>query len=181
MRYLNKLVLLSLLTLFLQNSYAVSYNSKILSLHSKVFPKIILTDKNIENKLVDKKLKITILYNEIDLNIANSLKNAMNEKYKTIKNIPIEINIQQYSEFNKNQLSSAYYLLGGDKKIINSICTNLQNNSRFTFSYDSNYLDDGVLMSLNISKKVSPIINLNVLKRSRIKLQDSIFKIAKIK
>ena len=65
-----------LLIIFLELSLFANsvYNSNILDLQAKVFPKIILLDNNFEDKLIKNIAVITILYEEIDYNIAETLK-----------------------------------------------------------------------------------------------------------
>ena len=58
------------------------YNSNLLDIQSKVFPKIIIFDKDIEKKILEEKIIFTIFYEEIDYNIALQLK----DKIEIIKN-----------------------------------------------------------------------------------------------
>lgn len=175
MRYL-----ILLISLFL-SALAEPYNNGMLNMHAKVFPKMLLSDTKIDDKLVNGSIKIIILYTEEDLIIANKLKTQIIHLYPLLKEYPLHVVLKEYQQFDPAENATAYYELFGDKKSIQNINKWGQKNSRITFSYQSDYLDYGTLMSLYISDKVSPYINTEVLKQSNIILDNIIYKIAKIK
>ncbi|AYJ81058.1 hypothetical protein AN286_02760 [Aliarcobacter cryaerophilus ATCC 43158] len=169
--------------LFLQFSLFANsvYNLNFLDFQAKVFPKIILLDNNFEDKLIKNSVVLTILYEEIDYNITEILKDKIVKEYKSLKDYHLEVNSLKYSEFNINKLSTAYILLlGKDEKIL-EISKILTNNSRLTFAYDNSYLDLGVIFGLSITSKVDIFLNLEALKNSKIELQNSIFSVVKIR
>ena len=73
------------------------YNSNILDLQAKVLPKIILLDNNFEKKLIKDKIVLTILYEEIDYNIAETLKEKIKKNYNFLKDYNLEVNSLKYS------------------------------------------------------------------------------------
>lgn len=160
---------------------ADTYNADIISIHAKVFPKILLIDTKIEEKLVDGAIKVVILYTEDDIKIANTLKEEMFRLYPLLRGHPFQVATKEYKEFDATEAVTAYYQLLGDKESVMSVNQSAQKNSLITFSYDRSYLDYGTLMSLYISDKVSPYISLESLKQSNIILDNIIYKIAKIK
>ncbi len=163
------------------SAVADNYNTEIIGIHAKVFPKILLIDTKIDEKLVNGAIKVIILYTEEDIKIANSLKEEMLSFYPSLKEHPFQITVKEYKEFDATEAVTAYYQLLGDKESVLSVNKSAQENSLITFSYDKNYLDYGTLMSLYISNKVSPYISLESLKQSNIILDNVIYKIAKIK
>lgn len=169
-----------LISLFL-SVFAENYNNGMLDMHAKVFPKILLSDTKIDDKLVNGTIKIMILYSEEDITIANKLKVQMIHLYPLLKEHPLHVVLQEYQQFDPADNATAYYELLGDKKSIQNVNRWGQKNSRITFSYQSDYLDYGTIMSLYISDKVSPYINTEALKQSNIILDNIIYKIAKIK
>lgn len=165
------------------NIYANSvYDLNLLILQSKVFPKVILADYNINEKVIDNKIVFTILYEEIDTNIANKFKKMIEQNYPKLKEYEVELRLLQYKDFSqKIQLDTAYIFLLGKEKEITEISKFITNNKRLSFSYDKNYVDYGVIFGLEISSTVSLLLNLNSLKQSQINLENSIFKVTKIK
>ena len=150
------------------------YNINFLDFQAKVFPKIILLDNNFEKKLIKDKIVLTFLYEEIDYNIAETLKEKIKKNYNFLKDYNLEVNSLKYSEFDINNLSTAYMLLLGKEKQIVEITKNLENKNRLSFAYNNSYLDLGVIFGLSITSKVDILLNLEALKNSKIELQNSI-------
>lgn len=159
-----------------------AYDLTILTLQSKVFPKIILADKDISEKLINNTIEITILYEEIDIVIVNRLKKSIEENYPKLKDFDVVIKTLEYQDFSKiTPLSSAYFFLSGKEKDIVQISDFIIKNKRLNFCYEKNYIDLGIIFGLEISSSVSLLLNLNSLKKSEINLENSIFKVTKIK
>lgn len=175
MRYL-----ILLMSLFL-GACAESYNSGLVDMHAKVFPKILLSDTKIDDKLINGAVKIIILYSDEDITIAYKLKTQMIRLYPLLKEYPFHVILKEYQQFDPTEDATAYYELLGDKKAILTVNKAAQKNSRITFSYENDYLNYGTLMSLYVSDKVSPYISTEALKQSNIVLDNIIYKIAKIK
>lgn len=158
------------------------YNSNILDIQGKVFPKMIILDKNIEKKTLEEKIVFTILYENIDINTAFLLKERIEKNYNELKNFDLIVKLKRFDDFNeKEPLSTAYYFLIGDKNKIIKINDFLILNSRLTFSYDDTYLDSGIIFSLKQSFKIDLFLNLQSLKNSKIELENSIFNLVKIR
>lgn len=165
------------------NIYANSvYDLNLLTLQSKVFPKVILSDYNINEKTIDNKIVFTILYEEIDTNIANKFKKMVEKNYPKLKEFDVEIRLLEYKNFSQNtKLDSAYFFLLGEEKKIIEISKVIIDGNRLSFCYDKNYVDYGVIFGLEISSTVSLLLNLNSLKQSKMNLENSIFNVTKIK
>lgn len=144
-----------------------------------MFPKIIISDNNFEDKLIENKIVFTILYEDIDYNTAEFFKNKIEKNYNSLKDYTLEVNILKYSEFNIKNLSTAYLFLLGEKEKISEISQNLGNKSRLSFTYDDRYLNFGVIFGLAIASKVEIFLNLEALRNSKIELQNSIFSVVK--
>lgn len=175
MKYL--IILLSLLL----SAATDIYNMDIIHIHAKVFPKLLLIDTEVEEKLVNGAIKIIIFYTEEDIKIANTLKEEMLHLYPLLKEYPLEVVIKEYKQFDATEAATAYYELLGEKESVIGVNQSAQKNSLITFSYDEDYLDYGTLMSLQINNKVAPSLSLESLKKSNIILRNIIYKIAKIK
>jgi uncharacterized protein YjaZ len=172
------------LCLFLSSLYADGvYDLNVLSLQAKVFPKVILTDTDIANKTSNNTIVITILYDKIDTQTAIQFQKMVQRNYKTLKGFDLSVRLLQYKNFSQQKkLSSAYFfLLTDNTKQLTSIAHEITKEHRLTFCYDEGYLDYGVMMGLDIREKVSLSLDLKTLKQSKIKLQNSIFKVVKIR
>lgn len=179
----SKIKIVFIFFIFLTQLYANSvYDINILTLQSKVFPKVILADNNISEKILDNNLSITILYEEIDTNIAIKFKKMIELNYPKLKEYDVLVKLLEYKNFSSNaQLDSAYIFLLGEKKDIIDISKITTDKNRLSFCYDKSYIESGVIFGLEISSTVSLLLNLNNLKQSKITLENSIFNVAKIK
>ena len=159
------------------------YDLNVLSLQSRVFPKVILTDIDIETKTINNNIIITILYEKIDTQNAIEFQKMIQRNYKTLKDFDLSVKLLEYENFSQQkELSSAYFfLLTDNSEQLVLIANEITKKQRLTFCYDENYLDYGVMMGLDISEKVSLPLNFKSLKQSKIKLQNSIFKVVKIR
>ncbi|MDQ7067986.1 MAG: hypothetical protein Q9M40_08435 [Sulfurimonas sp.] len=159
---------------------AKEYNSDLLHIHATIFPKILLTDTQLQKKLVDGKIKIIILHSQQDQESAEKLKQEILSLYPTIDNTPLSISLQQYNNVKDLEVATAYYELNGEINAIAHVNKIALKNRRITFSLNESYLSFGTLFSLHIGKKVSPVINISSLKRSKIILNNIIFTIVRI-
>ena len=157
------------------------YNLNLLNFQAKVFPKIIISDNNFEGKLVNNKVVLSILYEDIDYTIAETLKDKIQKNYSSLKDYTFEIEILEYNEFNIKNLSTAYLFLLGKKEKISEISKILEDNNRLSFAYDDSYLKFGLIFGLTISSKIDIFLNIEALKNSKIELQNSIFSVVKIR
>lgn len=173
------LFFLFLATTLIANSI---YNSNLLNIQAKVYPKIIISDKNVENKIQNNKITLTIFYEDIDYNTALVLKDKIETNYKSLKEMSFLVNLTNIHDFDKKApLSTAYYFLLGDRNKMSSISHFLALNNRLTFSYDDTYLENGVIFSLKINAQIDLFLNLKNLKESKIELENSIFNAVKIR
>lgn len=173
-----------LLFLFLAISLFANgiYNSNLLNIQARVYPKIIISDKNLENKTFKDKIIFTIFYEDIDYKTALALKDKIENNYKSLKEKNLSVNLTNIDDFDKKApLSTAYYFLLGDKNQISSISRFLASNNRLTFSYDDTYLEYGVIFGLKINAQIDLFLNLKNLKESKIELENSIFNAVKIR
>jgi hypothetical protein len=141
-----------------------------------------MADKQLEDKTIFKTIYFTILYDEIDLNIALKFKKMVMQNYQNLNEYQVSVNLLNYQDFVPNKkLSTAYFFLLGDEKQIQSVATNITQNGRLSFCYNNEYLDYGILFGLEVTSKVSLNLNINQLKKSKIELENSILKVVKIK
>jgi hypothetical protein len=93
-----------------------------------------------------------------------------------------DLEIILIDEFNIETLkkTSAIYLFDINDELIKKVTDFAIKNQILTFANNSNMLKKEIAISLFITKKVQPMINLKVLKDSNISLSHKIFKVSKV-
>ena len=162
-------------------SFSFAYNDNILQFEAKIFPKLLLGDKDLSNKISNNQIKITVLYLDFDRFAAVNIKNMIESNYANIQGKKIIVELIEYKNFNPSNAQSAAYLflLNDDRAQVSFIASVLARQERITFAYSTNFLDLGVLFSLEVRNKIFITCNFNVLKSSHIELENSILKLVK--
>ena len=103
---------------------------------SSIFPKILLLDKKLDDKLVEGKIVYTIVCEENDYYTAEKLRDMMNEQYHNrLGAYDFEVNILLFSKLTSDTRATAIYLLNSDTGI--DKVTKLAKTLDFvTFAYD---------------------------------------------
>jgi hypothetical protein len=160
---------------------ASNLNHETIKLHAKVFPKLILADKQLESKLMDKHIIVTVLYDEFDENQALLFQQTVKNLYSKLEDTPYLIEIRQYKDFEKNLSANAYYLLPTDIQRIQNVTHTLAKYNRISFCYDNSYLNYGALIGLSVEKTISIEMSLESLKKSKIEFYNDFLKVVKFK
>lgn len=152
-----------LILFIILNSYlfAYKYNEFLLKTQCILFPKILLLDKKIDEKTVNGKIKIAIIFEKEDLNTALFIKSLISSYYDSrLENYKLEIDVVPVDEFiRKNGSYSSLYFLKISKEKIENIKKTLKKGKIVTFVYDKNDLKYGFLFSIDLEK--NPIIYIN--------------------
>ncbi len=160
--------------------FASNINDSVLKVHATLLPKIYLMEYNFQNKLIDDTIKISLVYKAKDYKSAQSLKSKILSRYKKgIKSYKIAVTLLQYHDL-KNQKSNIFYLFPASDKEIEYAVAMAKRSNALTFSYLSNDLNNGVMISLTIGKTVKPILNLNAIKANDINLRPVLINISTI-
>lgn len=171
------------LTLFLLITASVfgsSINDSLLTVHATLIPKISIMDYKFEQKIKNNSIKIAIVYKNSNYNDAQSLKNKIDIRYKDgIKSYIVESKIVAYKDIEQTD-ANIYYLFPSNEKDIKNSIEQADKNSALTFSYLKDDLQHGVMVSLNISKKIKPILNLDAIKSHNISLRPILIDISSI-
>jgi hypothetical protein len=145
---------------FVQLLFAYNYDDLLLKAQSSIFPKIMLLDKKVKNKLIENKVVYTIVYDNNDYETALHVKNYIDTVFKGHFNGYLyEINIVDFEHMSMNTKASAFYVLKSFKKNIEKVANIARQKGVITFSYDIENLKYGLLLSLIIQK--STVIYLN--------------------
>ena len=132
-------------------AFGYNYSDVVLKAQASIFPKVILLDKKIEDKLVDGKVVYTIVYNESDYLTALSIEEFINKNFKGhLDKYEYEINLVNINNFSEDTKASAVYVL--NLEYIEKVATIARKKGIISFSYDLNNLKKGLMFSLVIEK-----------------------------
>ena len=160
--------------------FSLSINESMLKVHSVLVPKISLMDYKIQDKLADDTIKIVIAYTSSEYKYAASLKNKIDTRYKNgIKKYKILTKLVRYKNIAKVN-ANIYYLFPSSENNIKNTIKQAYKNNALTFSYRKDDLEHGVMMSLNIGKKIKTVLNLDAVKKYEISLRPILIEISDI-
>jgi hypothetical protein len=151
-----------------------------LKVHATLVPKIYLMDYKFKDKLKDNTISIAIVYKSKEYKKAKELQNLIRNRYKDgIKSYKINPFLIRY---NKVQMIDAnvYYLFPAKSDDIKKVVQKADENQALTFSYLRDDLKYGVMISLNVSKKIKPLLNLEAIKKYQIVLRPVLIDISAI-
>ena len=169
------------LILFLvSTSFALSINDSLLKIHATLLPKVYLMDYNFKNKIQNKTIVIAILYSNTTYQSAKSLKEKIEARYPNgINKYKIVSKLVSYKKLATTQ-ANIFYMLPASHELIEKSVKYAQKELALTFAYDKKDLNYGVMISLNISKKIKPILNLKALKINEIEMRPMLINISLI-
>jgi len=133
-------------------AFGFNYDDLVLKAQASIFPKIILLDKKIEDKLIDGKIVYTIVYDKTDYDTALSIEKFINKNFKgQLDKYNYEVNLVDFTNFSTQTEASAIYVLNLTEHIEN-IAAIAREKGIISFSYDINNLKRGLMFSLVIEK-----------------------------
>jgi len=157
---------------------ATQYNSTILELEAKIFPKIILLNEGISKD--SKELHIFIISKEIDYNTAYKLKKLINYNYPdTLMGKKVCVDIKEFQEF--QTLPDALIVLYHCKKQLTKIALWANTHNIISFAYDPSYMEYGILGSLYIGKSTKPYLNKNIIQKYNFTFNPYLLELSKFK
>ena len=137
-------------------------------------------DSNFQKKIKNNSIKIAILYDANSYQSALLLKDKIETRYPNkIQDYTIQTVLLPYNK-KITYDANLYYLFPTDSKNIQLIINKAKKIKALTFSYLNSDLNNGIMLSLDIGKKVKPIINLNAAKSGEITFRPILLKISKI-
>lgn len=146
-----KKILLLWLTL-VNIAFGYNYDDVVLKAQASIFPKIILLDKKIEDKLIDGKIVYTIIYDKTDYVTALSIEKFINKNFQgRLDRYEYKINLVEFANFSEHTEASAIYVLNLTE-YIETIATIAREKGIISFSYDINNINKGLMFSLVIEK-----------------------------
>jgi len=164
---------------FINLAYGYNYDSLLLKAQASIFPKVMLLDKKIKDKLVDSNIVYTIVYDKSDYDTALFIRDSINKKYKGyFGQYVYKINLVEFSNLSKETQASAIYILNSDKNI-KKAANIAKEKGIISFSYDTDNLRQGLLFSLILEKSMVLYLNKDNLYTQKVDFVSSLLQIVK--
>lgn len=170
-----------LIYLFLTSlAFGYNYNELFLQAQASIFPKIILLDKKLENKLINGKIVYTIVYDKKDYLIALEIKELIDANYKgKFDKYAYKINLVEFSNVTNQTQITVFYVLNSSEKEIQRIANFAKEKGVISFSYDENNLKNGLLFSLVLEKSTTLYLNKKYLDTRKVDFVNSLLQMTK--
>ena len=145
---------------FVQSLFGYNYDDLLLKADSSIFPKVMLMDKKIKDKLIDHKIIYTIVYDRRDYGTAIQVKKYIENTFKNnIDGYPYTVDLVTFSHLSFNTKASAFYVLKSSIDNIKKVANIARKKGIISFSYYVNNLKYGLLFSLIIEKRTLLYLN----------------------
>jgi len=137
-------------------------------------------DYNFQKKLKDNTIIIAIMYANNEYKDAKRLKKMIETRYANgIKTYYIQAKLIHYKNIQTSR-ANIYYLFPTNAQEIREVVKKAATNGAITFSYFRDDLKYGVMISLNVSKRIKPLLNLEAIKKNKIALRPILIEISTI-
>ncbi len=180
---MNKIILKIFLVLILvsKQAFAFDYDPLLIRAQASIFPKIILLDKDLDKKVMENKVVISILHGNGEYEIALNIKSLIEGQYK--KNLgknELKINVLDYRKFDDSTVSTAYFILKGASTYREQVTAHAASKNRVVFSYDYKDFESNALISVLVREKTYIYLNKNAIHDYDIKFLPLFYKIVKV-
>lgn len=159
--------------------FGYSYNDLLLKAQSTIFPKILLLDKKLGEKLVDGKIVYAVACEDNDYHTAVKICDLVDSKYKNrLGSYELEVKVVKFSELSdKTKVTAVYALNSGTG--IEKISRLAESSGFMTFAYDIDNLKHGLLLSLMIEKSTIIYLSKQNLQSHKVDFVDSLYQIVR--
>ncbi len=150
-----------------------------LKAQASIFPKILLLDRKIDDKLIDGKIVYTIVYDKSDYSTARHVGEFIDASNKGhFDKYMYKINLVEFSDLSSSTHASVIYALNSDRDI-KKVADFAREKGIIAFSYDVKNLKAGLLFSLVLEKSTVLYMNKENLYIQKIDFVDSLLRIVK--
>lgn len=157
-------------------------NSDFLKVEASFIPKVVLMEYGYESHLKDNTIELVILYDNIHHTNAKELEQFIDQKFNNkLTNHILKVKLLTYKQYNESDtFASMLYMFPTDEICAKKVIEKAKQSHMITFTSSSSLMKLGAIFSLDIGKRVQPIINIEALKESNIELRPIILKISQI-
>ncbi len=160
-------------------AFGYNYDDIILKAQASIFPKIILLDKKIDDKLIDGKIVYTIVYDKEDHLTASSIEEFINKNFQGhLDTYEYKVNLVDFENFSKETKASAIYVLNLNDRI-EKIAKIANEKGIISFSYDMDNLKRGLMFSLVIEKSTVLYLKKEILFAQKIEFVDALLQMVR--
>ena len=154
----------------------------LMRIHATLIPKIMMMDYDFKKRLVNNEISIAVVYENIQQKIdALALKRYINAKYPNgFQNHKINLEFISFKNIHLAKKHSLYYILPSSENAIRDVLNTTNKQEALSFSYNNEDLKYGVMLSVKITNKVKPIINVDALKETDVTVRPVLLKVAEI-
>jgi len=162
--------------------FSKTLNNSLLDIHATIMPKVLLLEHGVEKKIKDNKINITIAYEDNNYKDMKFLKTSIESKYpKGISGYEIVIDLINYNNFQKcKKNTNILYIFPSSEQNVIYLINAYKECDAITFASIKKYLKFDAMISIDVGKKVKPIVNLNAVKNSGISFKPVLLSISKV-
>ena len=171
---------LSVMLLVVSGVGASEYNSLLIRAQVSIFPKIIMLDESVADKLVDNAIALHLVYRPEDKKGAERVRQLIEAHYgDKIGQYKLKVTLVGASS-KDHKLATAYYLLNVGASALSDITDLASKNKRIAFSYNHKQLENDALISLQLREKVYIYLSKKQLSKYDIRFQSVFYNIVKV-
>lgn len=180
---MSKKIVLTFLALFiLCNAQILSagvYDDDVLNIFSKLMPRFILMSN--KKYLINKDIEICILHDKMDADNAELLTKKIAQNYPNgIKQYKINVVPVEYLNIEQCKNKQLAFLFNQHRQSISKSVQTLNQYKILTISYEPDYLQEGVAVSLFLGRKIVPLLNMQAIRENDITLDNLLIRVSKI-
>jgi len=162
--------------------FSKTINNSLLKIHANIMPKVLLLEKNIKEKIKNNTINITIAYEESNYKEMKFLEQSIKREYPNgISGYEIKIEFIDYKAFKECNIdTNILYIFPSSKENIKMLIKGYNDCNTITFASDKEYLKYDAMISIDVGKKVKPIVNLVAVKKFGIAFKPVLLSISKV-
>ena len=169
---------LALFLLLQLQIFGANYNSTVIELEAKLFPKMILLSEDIDKN--SPSLIIYILTQEEDLDYANEFKEAIQTNYPDkLMGKTLHVFVKQFDSEQKRP--DAMIILYHPNEELEKIALWANNKRIITLAYDPSYMNLGILASIYLGVSTKPYLNSEIMKTYNFNFNPYLLELSKFK
>jgi len=158
--------------------FASSYNSTIIELEAKLFPKMLMLSEDIYKH--NTYLHICIISQEKDMQYAKEFQMLIEKNYKEkLMNKEIKVSIREFKNIS-NYPDGLIVLNHPDEELLR-IANWANSNKIVSLAYDPSYLEFGILGSIYIGVSTKPYLNKHTIKKYKFMFNPYLLELSKFR
>jgi hypothetical protein len=171
--------LVSLLLLFVALLPAKQYDTNVMAIQAKLFPKIALLEQQVKNRTADT-LNIAIVAVETDYKAAEQFKAMIIKNYPDgILGRRLNISVTTFTPLLSDQAPNAVIVLSHRTDTLQAIASWANEQRIVSFAYDPYHLREGLLVSIFFGKSAQPYLNRHTIQQYHFVFDHYLLKLSK--